>query len=113
MEGFCQLLWRPRPPTLLSEEKIKEIRKNLKKYSPQFEMKDRMAMTKVSEEILAKRRSLMESFTSYRSRRESDWIQTQAKRQKLRDGRDDLSAEEVEEETIEFFTKEDKIIVEE
>lgn len=70
-------------------------------------------MTKVSEELLAKRRALMDSFTSYRGKRESDWNLTEVKRQKLRDGRDDLSAEEVEEETIEFFTKEETIIVEE
>lgn len=75
-------------------------------------MKDRMAMTKVSEELLAKRRALMEKFTSYRDEREKNWTLTEVKRQKLRDGRDDLSVEEVEEETIEFFTKEETIIVE-
>ena len=48
MERFCQLLWRPRPPTLLTADQIKEIRKNLKKYSAQFEVKDRMALTKAS-----------------------------------------------------------------
>lgn len=71
-----------------------------------------MAMTKVSEEILAKRRALMDNFQSYRQRRESALIQLEATKQLLRDGRDDLSAEEVEEETIEFFTKEETIIVE-
>lgn len=70
-------------------------------------------MTKVSEEILAKRRELMDWFQNYREKRESDWSLAQVKRQQLRGGRDDLSAEEVEEETIEFFTKEDTIVVEE
>lgn len=113
MEAFCQLLWRPRPPTLLSEEKIREIRKSLKKYTPGFEMKDRMALTKVSEEILKKRRELMDKFKSYKQKREEEFNQTLAQRSKLRDGRDDLSSEEVEEETIEFFTKEDIITIEE
>lgn len=48
VEGFCNFLWRPRPPSLLSTEQQKEIRKNLKKYSAQFESKDKMRMTKAS-----------------------------------------------------------------
>ena len=32
-----QLLWRPRPPSLLSEAKEKEIRKNLRDYSRKYE----------------------------------------------------------------------------
>ncbi len=47
-EKFCQLLWRPRPPTLLSPEQIREIKKNLKKYSVDFELKDRLKQTKES-----------------------------------------------------------------
>ena len=107
MEGFCQLLWRPRPPTLLSEKKIEEIRKNLtKKYSKQFDLKDRQAMTRVSEELLNKRRILMSSFNEYRNNISQRLEVLRARKAQLRGGRDDLSAEQVEEETIEFFTKE-------
>lgn len=109
MEGFCQLLWRPRPPTLLSEEKIKDIKRNLKKYSPQFEMKDRMAMSKVSEEILEKRRTLMSEFSAWRAEKERKWQEAASIRSELRDGRDENRSEGVEEETIEFFTKEEVI----
>ena len=112
MDGFCQLLWRPRPPTLLSEEKIREIKRNLKKYSPQFEMKDRMAMSKVSEEILNKRKELMSKFRAYREEKEQQWQESLAKRMKLRDGRGGLENEDVEEETIEFFTKEEAFTIE-
>lgn len=110
MDGFCQLLWRPRPPTLLSADKLKEIHKNLKKYSPQFEMKDRMAMSQVSEEMLAKRKELMAEFKAYRDRRNQEYRQASGKRAKLREGHNDLSSEAVEEETIEFFTKEEVIV---
>lgn len=48
LNAFNQLLWRPRPPTLLTAEQIKEIKKNLKKYSAQFESKDRMRLTRAS-----------------------------------------------------------------
>ena len=51
-EGFAQFLWRPRPPTLLSEKQQKEIKKNLKKYYSQFESKDRMRSSKASKVIL-------------------------------------------------------------
>lgn len=48
LDKFCQLQWRPRPPTLLSAQQIKDIKKSLKKYSTQFEVKDRLKMTKAS-----------------------------------------------------------------
>jgi len=109
MEGFCQLLWRPRPPSLLPEDKVKEIKRNLKKYSPQFEMKDRMAQSKVSEEILQKRRKLKNDFQEWRDRKEQELKDSAALRSTLREGREELEAEGFEEETIEFFTKEEII----
>lgn len=111
VDAFCQFLWRPRPPTLLTEAKINEIKKNLKKYSPQFELKDKAAMSRISEEILAKRKQLMESFKAYRERREKEYQATLAKRAKLREGRGDTGGkEEVEEERVEFLTREETIL---
>lgn len=52
LNQFNQLLWRPRPPTLLTPEQIKEIKKNLKKYSAQFESKDRMRLTRASKVLI-------------------------------------------------------------
>lgn len=49
--AFCQLLWRPRPASLLSVKEQKEVRKNLKKYSAQFESKDRMRSSRASKVI--------------------------------------------------------------
>jgi len=48
IENFCGLQWRPRLPTLLSVKQQQEIRKNLKKYSAQFESKDRMRQSRAS-----------------------------------------------------------------
>jgi len=48
IENFCGLQWRPRLPTLLSAKQQQEIRKNLKKYSAQFESKDRMRQSRAS-----------------------------------------------------------------
>ena len=48
LEKFCQFLWRPRPPSLLTEEDIKTIRKEHKKYHHMFEQKDRSIKSKAS-----------------------------------------------------------------
>lgn len=40
--------WRPRPVTLLSAKQQKDTKKSLKKYTSQFETKDKMRMTKAS-----------------------------------------------------------------
>uniref|UniRef100_A0A5F8AGL6 Eukaryotic translation initiation factor 3 subunit B n=1 Tax=Macaca mulatta TaxID=9544 RepID=A0A5F8AGL6_MACMU len=80
-DRFCQLLWRPRPPTLLSQEQIKQIKKDLKKYSKIFEQKDRLSQSKASKELVERRRTKMEDFRKYRkwprssiwSRKTSAW----------------------------------------
>ncbi|KAI1301392.1 Eukaryotic translation initiation factor 3 subunit B [Halotydeus destructor] len=108
MEGFCQMLWRPRPASLLPDDKIKEIKRNLKKYSPQFEMRDRMAQSKVSEEILANRRKLLSDYETYREEKKREWEETLETRAKMRKiANETQSDNDVEEETIEFFTKEE------
>lgn len=84
MEKFAQILWRPRPPTLLSEEKQKEIKKNLKKYYPQFESKDRMRQSKASKELIEKRSALMEKFNSYREQKIKEYLESKPRRLELR-----------------------------
>ena len=48
MDQLCQFLWRPRPPTLLSDEDVKELKKNFKKYQKMFEAEDIMKDTEAS-----------------------------------------------------------------
>merc|ERR1712158_278372 len=62
LDRFCQLLWRPRPPTLLTQKDIKEIKKNLKKYSVEFDVVDREQGSKKSKELLTRRRNFYEEF---------------------------------------------------
>ncbi|XP_057666808.1 eukaryotic translation initiation factor 3 subunit B [Diorhabda carinulata] len=115
LEKFAQILWRPRPPSLLSEEKQKEIKKNLKKYYPQFESKDRMRQSKASKELIEKRAALMEKFQSYREERIQEYLEHKARRLQLRNNIDtdelDADTENVEEEVVEFFIKEEIIPV--
>lgn len=46
--------WRPRPVTLLSAKQQKDTKKSLKKYTSQFETKDKLRMTKASKVKLMK-----------------------------------------------------------
>uniref|UniRef100_T1IVX1 Eukaryotic translation initiation factor 3 subunit B n=1 Tax=Strigamia maritima TaxID=126957 RepID=T1IVX1_STRMM len=117
MERFCQLLWRPRPTTLLTQDQIKEIRKNLKKYSVQFEMDDRLRRTKASKELIEKRRRLLKEFEEYRQEKAEQFESLKERRLELRDNvdTDELYShlDNMEEETVEFFIKEEIIILDE
>jgi len=109
-DRFCQLLWRPRPPTLLSPEKMKEIKRNLKKYSVEFDNVDRIRGSKKSKELLTKRKKLYDDFVAYRKRKDAEVAEQKAKRIELRGGvdTDDLTAEgndDLEEEVVEFLIK--------
>ncbi|CAI8040552.1 Eukaryotic translation initiation factor 3 subunit B [Geodia barretti] len=70
MEKFCQLLWRPRPPSPLSKDDLQTIKKEMKKYQMVFEQEDRSIRSKASKELLEKRTKLMKEHSEYRKRRE-------------------------------------------
>uniref|UniRef100_A0A673J120 Eukaryotic translation initiation factor 3 subunit B n=1 Tax=Sinocyclocheilus rhinocerous TaxID=307959 RepID=A0A673J120_9TELE len=112
-ERFCQLLWRPRPPSLLTQEQIKLIKKDLKKYSKIFEQKDRLSQSKASKELVDKRRSMMEDYRKYRERTIDMYNEQKPLRLELRGGVDtdelDSNVDDWEEETIEFFINEEII----
>nr|BAN20592.1 eukaryotic translation initiation factor 3 subunit B [Riptortus pedestris] len=115
MQKFCLLQWRPRPPTLLTPEQQKEIKKNLKKYSAQFESKDRMRMTRASKELIEKRAAAMKKFEEYRQSVLSVWQSQKQRRLQLRNNFDtdtlDSDTQNVEEEIVEFFIREDTTVL--
>lgn len=114
LKNFVQFLWRPRPPSLLSEEQLKEIKNNLKKYYPQFESKDRMRLTRASKELVEKRAQLREQFMDYRNKRLAEWKDQKSRRLQLRShiDTDSLDTDDVEEEIVEFLVKEETTILE-
>merc|ERR1712098_558272 len=90
-DKFCQLLWRPRLPTLLPPEKLREIKRNLKKQ--------------------------YDEFAASRKKKEAQFAEQKARRLELRGGVDtDHNADvkdngDLEEEVVEFLIKEEKINV--
>uniref|UniRef100_A0A131XUJ2 Eukaryotic translation initiation factor 3 subunit B n=1 Tax=Ixodes ricinus TaxID=34613 RepID=A0A131XUJ2_IXORI len=116
MDRFCQLLWRPRPPSLITEEKLREIRKNFKKYSEQFDLRDRASMTKASKEVMEKRKKMLEDFRALQERKAKEYMNMRELRMELRDGIDtdelDSNLEDLEEEVVEFLIKEEEIVAE-
>ncbi|KAL1921130.1 uncharacterized protein VTP21DRAFT_10846 [Calcarisporiella thermophila] len=72
IDKFKQLLWRPRPKTLLTKEQIKQIRKKLRDYSKQFDEEDALASRTVSDEQRAHRRRLLNEWYAWRKRVEKD-----------------------------------------
>lgn len=66
LEKFKQLLWRPRPPTLLTTAEQKKIRKNLREYSRQFEEQDQLEAANENTELVEKRTRLIDEWNAWR-----------------------------------------------
>ena len=60
-------LWRPRPPTLLSKDKAKEIKKNLKEYATEFSKQDELRENKALRMVVERRRALMDEWNAFRA----------------------------------------------
>ena len=72
VEKFKQWLWRPRPPTLLSKEEQKQIRKNLREYSRIFDQQDIERGDRGKQEEVEHRRRLLEEWLAWRANIELD-----------------------------------------
>ncbi|EFR03543.1 hypothetical protein MGYG_06539 [Nannizzia gypsea CBS 118893] len=64
-EKFKQLLWRPRPPTLLSKEEQKQVRKNLREYSREFDEEDKYAVDIANTAIVEMRKRVLSEWTAW------------------------------------------------
>lgn len=74
IEKFKQILWRPRPPTLLTKEEQKQIRKNLRDYSREFEEEDRFAVDIANTAIVEERKRMLSEWTAW-FHRESEIVE--------------------------------------
>lgn len=72
IDKFKQFAWRPRPPTLLSREEQKQIRKNLREYSKDFDEQDRIDEDKERGAVVEERRRLLSEWLAWRERERED-----------------------------------------
>jgi len=110
-DHFYQLLWRPRPPSLLSPEKEEEIAKNLRKYSKKYEAEDQDVSLLLSEQDREKRKKIQEDWQVWVNEWKRFHEEEKLFRQELRDGEpsdeeEEYEAEEVEVEEIVDVTEE-------
>jgi len=78
IEKFKQWAWRPRPPTLLTKEEQKAIRKNLREYSRQFEQDDAERGASADLAVVEHRRRLIEEFFAWREAIEEEIMDERA-----------------------------------
>ncbi|KAF8544181.1 eukaryotic translation initiation factor eIF2A-domain-containing protein [Trichophaea hybrida] len=104
IERFNQFLWRPRPPTMLTKDEQKAIRKNLREYSRQFDEEDEMDELTQNKEVVEARRRTLNEWLAWRERvekqlerdrEEAGWV---APRQEAAE--EDAVVEEIVEEVI-------------
>lgn len=100
-DHFYQLLWRPRPPSLLSPEKEEEISKNLRKYSKKYEAEDQDVSLLLSEQDREKRKRLQEDWQGWVNEWKRLHEEEKLFRQDLRDGEPSDEEEEYEAEEVE------------
>lgn len=72
LEKFKQFSWRPRPPTLLSKDEQKQIRKNLREYSRVFEQEDADRGASADREVVEARRRLLDEWVAWREQIEAE-----------------------------------------
>ena len=72
IDKLKQFLWRPRPATMLSRDEQKQIRRNLREYSKDFEEEDRIADDKEKGAVVEERRRLLSEWLAWREQEMED-----------------------------------------
>ncbi|CAG8681617.1 2058_t:CDS:2, partial [Scutellospora calospora] len=112
MDKFKQLLWRPRPKSLLTSEQKKTIKKNLRDYSKIFDEEDYFEKSTVSKEQIAHRRRLVDEWNAWRKRVEKELIEERENAGIMPVSKKDDDIVEVIEEWIEEVVEETEEIIE-
>ncbi|KAF2265671.1 eukaryotic translation initiation factor 3 subunit B [Lojkania enalia] len=113
IDRFKQLLWRPRPPTLLSKEEQAEIRKNLRNYSKLFDEQDLAKKNTANRQVVEARRRLLEEWQAWRES-QIEMLKALGAEIELNGGRvlkeEDGAVEEVEEIVEEIIEETEEVI---
>lgn len=111
-DKFYQLIWRPRPPTPLTKPQIEDITKNYKRYQSQFEAEDKMQQSRESDEVLNKRRKLLDEWESFQSEVKFRSERNASTLKALRPEDDEEQNTESIEEMFEVFVREEVELME-
>jgi translation initiation factor 3 subunit B len=85
--------WRPRPPTLLSADQQKEIRKNLRTYASKFEEADLRELSEETTNTAANKKRLMVLWNEWRRHCRREYETRSAKRKGLLNCEDDYGSD--------------------
>ncbi|KAI9827898.1 MAG: Translation initiation factor 3 subunit b [Phylliscum demangeonii] len=72
VDRFKQWAWRPRPPTLLSKEEQKNIRRMLREYSRIFDEQDQYELDEANMAVVETRRRLLNEWHAWRAQLEEE-----------------------------------------
>jgi len=97
------ILWRPRPPTMLSNDAVRKVKKNLREYSKIFSEEDTKASSRVSEEVMLRRERLLAEWSAWQEEALEEYRKHDAERAELMRGI--LDDEEDDEEETEEDTE--------
>ncbi|QUC20987.1 uncharacterized protein UV8b_05228 [Ustilaginoidea virens] len=78
MDKFKQFHWRPRPPTLLTKEEQKQVRKNLREYSRVFDQEDADRGASADLAVVEARRRMLDEWYSWRAEVEEETYEERA-----------------------------------
>lgn len=112
VEKFKQLLWRPRPPTLLTKELQRKVRRELKEHSRAFDEQDQAEENRGTAEKRAQREREVAEWNAWRKRNVERLLSARRERglELVRD--ESGPAEETVEEWIEDLVQETEEFVE-
>jgi translation initiation factor 3 subunit B len=88
MDRFKQFLWRPRPPSLLNKEQMKQIRKRLKDYADEFDEIDAKLSGDVAAKAEVERRKVLKQWLDWCNVWASRHQQERELRARIRSGDD-------------------------
>lgn len=111
-DKFYQLVWRPRPPSLISEEKQKHVVKNIRQYALAFKARDREKKEKVKAERKAIRSAKREAFLELLARKREQYKQQNQERKEILGADSDEESINWKEEWVEEVEEYQEVVLE-
>jgi len=106
VEKFKQFLWRPRPPSLLTKELQRKVRRELKDHSRGFDEQDQAEENRGTAEKRAQREREVAEWNAWRKRNVERLLSERKARGKELDSAESGGADETVEEWIEDLVQE-------